>query len=280
MNSKIEKKINRALRKSSPARAWGILLFCVLLIASAVFLRFFVFSVWNFEGKRAFICELEICKKEVKKGDLLLANIKGGKSALLWLIGRSGEEIKVPTPFDTLTLSIPKKGDTVFFEKLNPMLWDAFRTLHREQFPEIEIRTEISLWSKEKELPFAFVGRASISGRPVSEREVPFLPWQELRLLELQLQRIFPAIDSIHFERKVFADSIEIESFVANEELFYISCEKPERQKLCYDSREKGFFRKSEVRGVRKRYRQHTLASPPGWSAQAWDGTINTIKNL
>jgi hypothetical protein len=164
-------------------------------------------------------------------------------------IGKSGEEIKIPTPFDTLAISIPKKGDTIIFETLNPMLWDASFSLYKEQFPEKEINAEVSLWSAERELPFSYVGRASISGRPVSEREVVFLPWHELRLLEFQLQRTFPAIDSIHFRRKIFADSLEIENFVADEELFYLSCEKPERQKLCYDSREKGFFRKSEIQG-------------------------------
>jgi hypothetical protein len=131
------------------------------------------------------------------------------------------------------------------------MLWDASMSLYREQFPGEKIKTEISLWSGEKEIPFSLVGRASISGRPVSEREVAFLPWHELRLLELQLQRIFPASDSVHFKRKIFLDTLEIESFVAQDELFYLSCEKEDRQKLCYDSRERGFFRKNTLRGVR-----------------------------
>jgi hypothetical protein len=250
MQGNIEKIINKTLKKSSVFRTWRILFLCVCIIAFALFLRFFVFSVWKFEGKRVFVCELEFCKEKAKKGNLLLVKMGNGNSIMLRQIGKSGDEIKIHTPFDSLSFNIPKKGDTVIFENLNPMLWDGAYSLYREQFTEKKIKTNISLSSKEKELPFAYVGRASISGRPASEKEVPFLPWQELRLLELQLQKIFPAIDSIHFIRKPFLDSLEeIKDFVIEEELFYLSCEKPGQQKLCYDSREKGFFRRSEIKG-------------------------------
>ena len=249
MQRNIEKSISKTLRKSSPARAWSILLLCLCLVAFAVFLRFFVFSVWTFEGKKVFVCELALCKENSQKGDLLLVNSHSGNSVLLRQVGKSGETIEIPTPFDTLSLSIPQAGDTLVFDSLNPVLWDMSASLYREQFPKKKTTVDISLWSREKEVPFASVGRASISGRPVTEKEVAFLPWQELRLLELQLQKIFPAIDSIHFKRKLFEDSLEIKDLVIDEELFYLSCEKPEQQKLCYDSREKGLFRKSAVCG-------------------------------
>jgi len=246
---KIEKAIDKTLRKSSPARAWGILLLCVCIVAFAVFLRFFVLSVWNFDGKRIFVCEFAGCIENSQKGDLLLSKAGDGNSILLWLVGKSGDLIEVPTPFDTVHFKIPSLGDTITLEELNPMLWDASLVLYKEFYPEKESQTQVSLWSKEHEIPFAYVGMASISGRPVSEREVAFLPWQELKLLELQLQRIFPVIDSIHFKRKLFADSLEVKIFVVKEELFYLSCEKERQPKLCYDSREKGFFRKSALRG-------------------------------
>jgi hypothetical protein len=169
---------------------------------------------------------------------------------LLWQVGKSGDTVDILTPFGNLIIDIPRVGDTVYFERLYPMLWDASLALYRELSPEKKINTEISLWSGKKELPFTYVGRASISGRPVSEREVAFLPWQELRILELQLQKIFPVYDRIRFKRKLFADSIEIKSLVINEELFYLSCEKAGQQKLCYDSRENGFFKKSEIQGI------------------------------
>jgi hypothetical protein len=225
----------------------------VCIIIFAVFLRFFVLSVWFFEEKRIFVCQLALCKQEAESGDLLLASPGGGNSHLLWLVGKSGDSISVPTPFDTLGFTIPKAYDTINFETLNPMLWDAAASLYRG-ITEEKTQTEISLWGREKELPFSYVGKAIISGRPVSEREVAFLPWQELRLLELQLQKIFPAIDSIHFKRKLFSDTTEIKSFMVDEELFYLSCEKPDLQKLCYDSREKGFFRKREIIGIRIRH--------------------------
>jgi len=250
MQKNIEKNISKTLQKSSPARAWSILFFCACIVALAIFLRFFVLSVWNFEGKKILVCELTFCKKNSEKGDLLLANTRKGNPILLWQIGKSGEIVEIPTPFAPISLNIPKIGDTIAFDTLNPMLWDMAASLHKELFPEKKTNTDISLWSKEKEIPFSSVGRASISGRPVSEREVAFLPWQELRLLELQLQKIFPAIDSIHFKRKLLADSIEIKSLAIDEELFYLSCEKPEQQKQCYDSREKGFFRKSMLKGI------------------------------
>ncbi len=248
MAIRIEKAINKTLRKSSPTRAWSILFLCVCIIALAVFLRFFVFSVWNFNGKHIFVCEIAACVESSQKGDLMLAKAGDGSPVLLWLVGKSGDSIEIPTPFDTISLNIPKLGDTIVFETSIPMLWDAASTLYKEFNPEEKTKTEISLWSSESEMPFAYVGRASISGRPVSEREVAFLPWHELRLLELQLQRIFPAIDSIHFKRRFYADSIEIESFTVQEGLFYLSCEK-DQAKLCYDSREKGFFRRSSLRG-------------------------------
>jgi hypothetical protein len=250
MQKNIEKSIDKTLRKSSSARAWSILLLCLCLIAFVLYIRFFIFSVWAFDGKIIPVCELAICKKNSKKGDLLSVATSRGNSILLWQVGKSGDSIEIPTPFGTLIIDIPGIGDTIFFENLNPMLWDASFALYKEFSPEEKINTEISLWNGEKELPFSFVGRASISGRPVSEREVAFLPWQELRILELQLQKIFPVYDNVHFKRKLFADSLEIKSFVVNEELFYLSCEKDGQQKLCYDSRENGFFKKSELQGV------------------------------
>jgi len=250
MYKNIEKSIDRALRKSSPARAWSILLLCFCCITFAIFIRFFIFSIWIFEGKVIPVCELAICKKNSQKGDLLSVATRSGNSILLWQVGKSGDSIEIPTPFDTLNINIPSIGDTIFFENLNPMLWDASHALYMGLSPKEKIHMEISLWNGEKELPFSIVGRASISGRPVSEREVAFLPWQELRILELQLQKIFPAYDNVHFKRKLFADTLEIKSFTINEELFYLSCEKPGQQKLCYDSRENGFFKKSELQGV------------------------------
>ena len=246
MAVKIEKAIRKTLRKSSPVRAWSILFLCALIVLFAVFLRFFVFSVWNFDGKRIYVCELAVCLQDSQDGDLLLAKAGNGNPVLLWQLGKSGDSIEVLTPFDTVGLRIPSPGDTIIFETLNPMLWDASFSLYKELNPEKKTKTEISLRGGDGDVPFAYVGRASISGRPVSEREVAFLPWQELRLLELQLQRIFPAIDSIHFKRKLFADSLEVENFVVEDELFYLSCEK----NACYDSREKGFFRKNSLRGI------------------------------
>jgi len=216
----------------------------------AVFLRFFVLSVWSFDGKRIFVCELAPCLDNSQTGDLLLARAGNGNPVLLWQVGKSGDSIEVSTPFDTVSLNIPKPGDTIVFEALNPMLLDASLALYKELNPEKKTKTGISLWNIAGELPFAYVGRASISGRPVSEREVEFLPWQELRLIELQLQRIFPSIDSIHFKRKLFVDSLEIESFMVEDELFYLTCEKEGLPKACYDSREKGFFRRNSLRGI------------------------------
>jgi len=249
MDGKIQKAISKTLRKSSLARAWSILFLFACIIAFAVFLRFFILSVWHFEGKRVFVCELALCKQKAEAGDLLLASAGSGNYHLLWLIGMSGDSVEIPTPYDTIAFTIPKAGDTINFETLDPMLWDMAVTLYRSSIEE-KTQTEISLWSHEKELPFSYVGKALISGRPVSEREVAFLPWHELRLLELQLQRIFPAIDSIHFKRNLFSDTLEIKSFAVSEDIFYLSCEKQGQQRICYDSREKGFFRKSEIIGI------------------------------
>ncbi|MCL1966785.1 MAG: hypothetical protein FWF67_02775 [Fibromonadales bacterium] len=250
MEKNIEKSIDKTLRKSSPARAWSILLLCLCCVAFATFIRFFVFSIWNFEGKIIPVCELAMCKKKSKAGDLLSVATKSGNSILLWQVGKSGDTIDVPTPFGNLIIEVPVVGDTIFFEYLHPMLWDAALALYKEISPKEKITTEISLWNMGKELPFSYVGRASISGRPVSEREVAFLPWQELRILELQLQKIFPVYDYVRFKRRLFADTLEIKSFVVDEELFYLSCEKDEQQKLCFDSRENGFFKKSEIQGI------------------------------
>lgn len=246
MAVKIEKAIRKALRKSSQVRAWSLLFLCVLIILFAIFLRFFVISVWDFDDKHIYVCELAICMKNSQEGDLLLARTGNGNPVLLWQVGKSGDSIDIPTPFDTVGLKIPQPGDTVIFEMLEPMLWDASLSLYKELNPDKKTKTKISLQSRSGEVPFAYVGRATISGRPVSEREVAFLPWQELRVLELQLQRIFPAIDSIHFKRKLLADSLEIESFTVEEELFYLSCGGG----ACYDSREKGFFRKKSLLGI------------------------------
>lgn len=250
MHNTLKKKINKTLLKSSPSRAWGILVLCAFCITFAIFLRFFIISVWEFDSKKIFICSLPVCKDDSEKNDLLLIETKNGNSILLRQVGKSKDYINVHTPFDTVAFNIAQKGDTIFFDSLSSMLWSAYYALYKEQFLQKKTKVNISLHSKERELPFSYVGRTYISGRPVSEKEVVFLPWQELRLLELQLERIFPALDSIYFKKTVFEDSVEVKSFVVEEELFYLSCEKEEQQKLCYDSRERGFFRKSNIKGI------------------------------
>ncbi|GHV16209.1 hypothetical protein AGMMS49938_15990 [Fibrobacterales bacterium] len=249
----LNREIAKNLSKTSVFRAWLILILCALLVVFAFFVRYFILSVWEFEGEKFFACELSLCIEDSKSGDLLLAKTPLDEKILLWQIGKSGDSLTLPTAFDSVKFSIPQKNDTIYLGDLNPFAWDLAAALYRDQNKGEKTSIEISLQSKNGEMPFSSVGRATISGRPVSEREVKFLSNGELRLLELQLQRIFPAQDSIHFKRKLFVGSenmrTEITSFTANESLYYLSCEKIPTNKICYDSRERGFFARSNLKG-------------------------------
>ena len=70
---------------------------------------------------------------------------------------------------------------------------------------------------------------------------------QELRLIELQLQRYEASENNVHFRRRLYADSAEVHSFVVDEDCWFLACG---RGAICVDSREEGFFRRSDLLGA------------------------------
>lgn len=269
-----KKRIFQLLRKASAGRSFAMLFAMGLCVAAAFVLRGVAFeSVRVSDGsmrpeikvdQRVWICKLPICTDRAPLSAPVLAESRGGDRLLRWKLGAPGMDLtfgpqgrvrfqdqswtwrREHTIIDEQRLYIPRQGDSLKLDSLEPMAFDFATKLFRKQWPSRQTWVIVSLWNGNAPLPLSEVGRASIGNRPVAQSEVAGLPWQELRLLEMQLQRLEASSSPIRFRRRLYADSVEIKSFRVQEDCWYLACS---RGSLCTDSRDEGFFVRSDLVG-------------------------------
>jgi len=270
-----KKRIAQLLRKASSWRATSLYIIMAVFFALAVGGRFWVLEAVHVNdgsmrpeiqpNQRLWICKLPICVDKAPVSAPLLAETRGGERVLRWQLGTPGDTIlfaphgkvhvrgrswkwtREPTIIDVQRVYVPRKGDTLFLDSLDPMAFDLATRLFKRQWPQRQTWVVATLWNGQEPLPLSEVGRTTIGNRPVAQNEIPGLPWQELRLLEMQLQRIEASESSIRFKRRFYADSAQVHQFVVYEDCWFLACS---RGGLCADSREEGFFPRSSLLGV------------------------------
>jgi signal peptidase I len=270
-----KKRITQLLRQSSKHRAAAVFGAMTACVALAIVVRLFALeSVQVDDGSmrpeirpesRTWICKLPVCIDHSPFSAPLLAKTRSGDPVLRWKLGEPGDTIRFspagrvflkkhywtwrhePTIIDDQTLYVPRRGDTLRLDSLSPMGFDFATKLFHKQWPSRQTWVIPTLWNGDQPLLMAEVGRTTIGNRPVAPNEANGLPWQELRLLEMQLQRIEASPSPVRFKRRFYADSTEIKKFVVREDCWYLACS---RGGLCMDSREEGYFTRADILGT------------------------------
>lgn len=272
-----ERQVKKLLFKNSQRRLFLSLFFLILVLLGSALVRLYAvepvtikdrsISPYVKRGARVWVCKLPWCVNQIKAEDIVLAEKRAGELLLRRVIGVPGSLLKISSEghvtsafldfmwqnetafIDTRSFYIPKKGDTLFLDSLSDIETDFAISILKEQKKSFFIKP--SLFQGEKEIPVDVVGSARIASRPVSVREIPGLPWQELFLIELQVQRGQQGVGKIKIQRNLYrtSDSTKIESFVALDDYFYLACSQGSR---CIDSRELGLFSRSMIIGKKQ----------------------------
>ena len=210
------------------------------------------------------MCKLPRCTDKIQDGDFVWGILRNQDNMVRRVLGIPGDSItitsnhKVYTPhrnfkwngedafIETRSIYVPRKGDTLFFNKLNDVEQDYLISLMHEQNEKIYIKS--SLWQGNREMPMERIGSTKLGNRLVSLQEIDYMPWQDRYLVELQIFQAEPGNAPIHIKRELFSgkDSSRISFYVVPEDCYYLVCEKANH---CADSREIGYFTKSRLLG-------------------------------
>jgi signal peptidase I len=210
------------------------------------------------------MCKLPSCMEKIDDEDFVWGILRNQDNMVRRVLGVPGDSItitnngKVYTPhrkfkwngedafIETRNIYIPRKGDTLFFEKLNDVEQDYLMSLMHEQNEHFYVKS--SLWQGNREMPLERVGSTKLGNRLVSLQEIDYMPWQDRFLVELQIFLAEPGNTPIHIKRELYnaKDSSKISFYVVPEDCYYLICEKSSH---CADSREIGYFTKNRLLG-------------------------------
>ena len=271
--TRTEKKVKRLLRKNSQSRLFGFIFLLILVFLLSIGLRVYIIEPIQIQDvsmqplvqahQRVWVCKLERCLQNLKAFDTVLAKKRQRKALLRQIIGLPGQDLKIASDghvegegvdfiwndevafIDTRKFYIPKKGDSLILEDLNDIEMDFALGVLKNQGEDYFVDAEI--YQGEQKLSIDIVGSTRIASRPVSIKEVPYLPWRDLFLIELQIARQVPGASPIRIQRKAYRSySSEITGVLVQEDYYFLACTQGKR---CVDSRELGLFKKSELIG-------------------------------
>ena len=266
--------VRKKLLRNSKAFIFFLVFVLVLFLAAALGLRFYALEPLKLndssmyprfkEGDIVWICKLPRCIDELKAEDIVWARMKNRETLVRKILAMPGEKVKFYNNgkvrvrnktrqlqddevfIETRKIDVPKKGDTLYMSKLNDVEQDYAINIMIEQDIPFYIKT--TLWQGERELPLDMLGALKLENRQVSLKEVDLLPWQDRYLLELQVFQREIGSTPVKIKREFYskADSSRIEKIVAQDDYYFIISEK---LKHAPDSRELGFFSKSQLLG-------------------------------
>ncbi len=273
-----EKLLKKLIVKNSQTRVFFIFLVLIVVFTLSILTRFYAIEHIQIKdnsmapeiknNERLWICKTPWCKNQIHPNDIVLAQKRIGEVLLRRVIGLPGSELKISSEghvksayldfvwknetafIDSRHFYIPKKGDTLFLDSLNDVEMDLAISILKQQNTSFFIKP--SVFQGSQELPLNVVGSARIASRPVSIKEIQGLPWQELFLIGLQVQKNQPSVGEVKIKREVYSlkDSSKIESFIVLEDYYYLACNQGAR---CIDSRELGLFSRSTIIGKKIR---------------------------
>lgn len=272
--SKLDRKINKIRRRNSKAFVAFLVIVMLSFFALAVGLRYYAFepvviqdssmSPRFSDNHTLWMCKLPHCMNNLKANDVVWAKQKNGETVIRRITGLPGETVEISDKGRVRTESlkfrwrredafiksrrfyVPAKGDTLHFSRLNDVEQDYFIALLNEY--NIPYGVKVSLWQGDHEISTDYIGSTKIANRQVSMKEIHQLPWQDRFLIERQIAQSQPGNATIQIRRELFnpKDSSAIETFLVEDDCFFITCEKGSH---CFDSREYGYFTKDKIIG-------------------------------
>ena len=271
--SALDRKVKSLQRRHSKAHVFFLVFILGAVLAIMIGVRSYVIEPVRVQDNSLYpkfkknsilwMCKLPRCTDDIKDGDFVWGILRNQDNMVRRVLGGPGDSItitnngKVYTPhrnfkwngedafIETRSIYIPRKGDTLRFNKLNDVEQDYLISLMHEQNEKIYVKS--SLWQGNREMPIERIGSTKLGNRQVSLQEIDLLPWQDRFLIELQIRQSEPGNAPIKIKREIFnEDSTVMEKFIVEEDCYYLACERGNR---CVDSRETGFFTKSRILG-------------------------------
>ena len=272
--SALDRKVKSLQRRHSRAHVFFLVFILGVVLAVMIGVRYYVIEPVRMQDNALYpkfaknsvlwMCKLPSCTEKIQDGDFVWGIMRNQDNMVRRVLGVPGDSItitnngKVYTPkrnfkwkgedafIETRSIYVPRKGDTLYFNKLSDVEQDYLISLMHEQDEKIYIKT--SLWQGNREMPLERIGSTKLGNRLVSLQEIDYMPWQDRYLVELQIFQAEPGNSPIHIKRDLYSgkDSSKISFYVVPEDCYYLVCEKANH---CADSREIGYFTKNRILG-------------------------------
>ena len=265
--SALDRKVKFLQRRHSKTHVFVLVFILSVVLAAMIGVRHYIFEPVRLQDNSLFpkynknsimwMCKLPSCTQNVGYGDYVWGVLRNQDNMVRKVLGIPGDSItitnnsKVYTPhknfkwkgedafIETRKIHIPRKGDTLVFDKLNDVEQDYLISLMHEQNEKFYVKS--SLWQGKRQMPLERIGSTKLGNRLVSLQEIDYMPWQDRYLVELQIFLAEPGNTPIHIKRELYSakDSSKISFYVVPEDCYYLICEKSNH---CADSREIGYF--------------------------------------
>lgn len=270
----LKHKVKKLQRKNSKSHVVFLVFVLIIFFLLAGTLRYYILEPVRLndssmhpkhkENKVLWMCKLPQCIDKLKFKESAWIEKHNKETLVRKLIGLPGDTIEITdngkfyTPthnfkwngesafIERRKIYLPKRGDTLKISELNDVEQDYIISLMHEQGMKFFVKT--TLWQGNREISLDRVGSTKLANRQVSLQEVDNLPWQDRRLIEMQIRLSEPGNAPIKILRKLYrtSDSTEVETVVVQNDCFYFICEKPTH---CEDSREYGYFTRPHILG-------------------------------
>ena len=272
--SALDRKVRSLQRRHSRAYVFFLVFILSVVFALMIVVRHYVMEPVRMQDNSLYpkfaknsvlwICKLPRCTERIQDGDFVWGIMRNQDNMVRKVLGVPGDSItitnngKVYTPhrnfkwkgedafIETRSIYVPRKGDTLFFDKLNDVEQDNLISLMHEQNEKFYIKS--SLWQGNRQMAIERIGSTKLGNRLVSLQEIDYMPWQDRYLVEFQIFQSEPGNAPIHIKREIYnaKDSSKISFYVVPEDCYYLVCEKANH---CADSREVGYFTKNRLLG-------------------------------
>ena len=272
--SALDRKVRSLQRRHSRAHVFFLVFILGVVLTIMIGVRYYVLEPVRMQDNSLhprfkknsilWMCKLPRCTESIVDGDFVWGIMRNQDNMVRRVLGVPGDSItitnngKVYTQhrnfkwngedafIETRSFYVPRKGDTLHFDKLNDVEQDYLISLMHEQNEKFYIKS--SLWQGKREMPLERIGSTKLGNRLVSLQEIDYMPWQDRFLVELQIFLAEPGNTPIHIKRELYSakDSSKISYYVVPEDCYYLICEKSNH---CADSREIGYFTKNRLLG-------------------------------
>ena len=270
----LDRKVRRLQWRTSKSRLFFAVFIMLLAFTGALAIRYYAIEPILLrdtamqplikKGSLIWVCRLPQCIDKASFGDIVWARQTNDETLVRKIIGYPGDTIEISDKgriktkrkrfmwrgedsfIETRKFYVPRQGDTIILSALNDVEEDYILRLMNEQGLPLTIKS--TLWQGNREIPIERIGSTKLGHRLVSLKELDVLPWQDRRLIEMQIRQAEPGNSPIKIKRQFFVegDSVPLDTFVVASDNYYLACEKGNH---CVDSRELGFFTKERILG-------------------------------